>query len=834
MKKWMRSIFSLLLVRSLLPVWCLLPVWPAGRAHGEPAPSQANLIRSGNLSVEAFDDGFYALRSTTIPGDVLRSEVEADTAAGTLRSSFYPRHLSTVASFDDALGSGQLLTVTHTGLPGTPDLVCEFRVYEGQPWGDIRVSVSNSTAKAIEVHAIRVLKSNAGAVLQLNGPASQDRVLSDDFSENPVQLMDLGEPKNGLHLGFGSQLTYNKKSGQSIFLGALSADRFLTGFHLLSTTGPDAHLLSYDVSDTGTDAATGDQSKEFPSGHPDPFRVQAPAGTSISSERLMFAIGSDYHAQLECYGRVIRILHKALVTTPTPIGWWSWTAYYYGVTQNTVLTNASWLKQNIESLGYKYVFVDEGYQYARGEYATPDGKAFPLGMAYTCHQVEDQGLKFGLWVAPFEVSERSWVYEHHPDWLVHNLAGEPIHIGKVSPKTDDLYALDTTNPGAQEYLHSTYRTLVKNWGTHLIKMDFMDSSAVEGVHYRPNTTALEALRTGLEIIRQTVGDDVVLDKDGSFMLTPVGLVNAGRIGQDTGHTFASTHDAATGVAARYYMNRNFYVSDPDAFTVSKQVIPDRGWHGNKIPLTLDEAEASIALAAVSGGMFEIGDDLPALGASPERLALVKNADLLDMTRLSRAAVPLDLMTYRPEDKQPSVFLLKESPRQQILIVFNWTEEARSHTLGLDTLGLKASGSYTATDVLRGAAAPMDSRTLALTLPPHSVRMLKLIDTSVPDTAPVFDAHAPAAGLAGALLELHAVAASVDAPVLDYHWEFGDGVSAGGAEVSHAYTQPGQYIVTVTATGLNGRTAGNTLAISITGMVPTVYDPAGKERYHGAQ
>jgi hypothetical protein len=100
---------------------------------------------------------------------------------------------------------------------------------------------------------------------------------------------------------------------------------------------------------------------------------------------------------------------------------------------------------------------------------------------------------------------------------------------------------------------------------------------------------------GLEIIRSTVGDDVVLDKDGSFMLTPVGIVNTGRIGQDTGHTFGSTHDAATGVAARYYMNRNFYVSDPDAFTVSRQVIGDRGWHGNKVPLTLDEAEASIAL-----------------------------------------------------------------------------------------------------------------------------------------------------------------------------------------------------------------------------------------------
>ncbi len=309
----------------------------------------------------------------------------------------------------------------------------------------------------------------------------------------------------------------------------------------------------------------------------------------------------------------------------------------------------------------------------------------------------------------------------------------------------------------------------------------MDSSAVEGVYYRPNTTALEALRIGLEIIRETVGDDVVLDKDGSPMLTPVGIVNTGRISQDTGHTFESTYDAAMGVAARYYMHRNFYISDPDAFTVSKQVIPDRVWHGNKRPLTLDEAEASIALSAVSGGMFEIGDDLPALGASPERVALVRNADLLDMVRLSRAAVPLDLMTYSQQDRQPSVFLLKEDPRQQILAVFNWTVETRSRTIGLDVLGLRANASYTATDVLRGGAVPIENGKLVIAQPPTSVRMIKLIDTSVPETPPAFNVHALSAGQAGVLVEFHALAASADAPVLGYHWEFGDGVSADGVE-----------------------------------------------------
>jgi alpha-galactosidase len=67
-------------------------------------------------------------------------------------------------------------------------------------------------------------------------------------------------------------------------------------------------------------------------------------------------------------------------------------------------------------------------------------------------------------------------------------------------------------------------------------------------------------------------------------------------------------------------------------------------------------------------------------------------------------------------------------------------------------------------------------------------------------------------------------------VLGYHWDFGDGVGADGGDVSHAYTQPGRYTVTVTATGLNGRSSLKTLSISLTGKVPTTYDPAAKKRY----
>ena len=76
----------------------------------------------------------------------------------------------------------------------------------------------------------------------------------------------------------------------------------------------------------------------------------------------------------------------------------------------------------------------------------------------------------------------------------------------------------------------------------------------------------------MKIIREAVGDEVVLDKDGSPMLNTVGIVDTGRISQDTGHSFDASRDAASGIAARYFMNRNYFIADPDAFTVSTQAL----------------------------------------------------------------------------------------------------------------------------------------------------------------------------------------------------------------------------------------------------------------------
>jgi alpha-galactosidase len=241
------------------------------------------------------------------------------------------------------------------------------------------------------------------------------------------------------------------------------------------------------------------------------------------------------------------------------------------------------------------------------------------------------------------------------------------------------------------------------------------------------------------------------------MLNPVGIVDAGRISQDTGHTFDASRDAAPGIAARFYMNRNYFVADPDALTVATQVVDDQAWHGGQKPLTLDEAKVSIALAAVAGGMFEIGDDLPTLGSSADRLALVKNRDLINMARLGHASIPIDLMSYAPSDQQPSIFLLKQDKRQTILTVFNWTEQAQNRKIDLPSLGLQESGKYQIANMLDGGSCcgTDSSNSLNFAQPPHSVRMLKLIDTTLPELPPAFDVNAVASGKTGATLTFSA-------------------------------------------------------------------------------
>ena len=317
------------------------------------------------------------------------------------------------------------------------------------------------------------------------------------------------------------------------------------------------------------------------------------------------------------------------------------------------------------------------------------------------------------------------------------------------------------------------------------------------------------------------------------MLPPVGLVDEGRISSDSAHTFQTTKALASGVAARFYMNRNYFLNDPDAYNVTSESPIARGRQGSgPAGPSLSEAQASIVLSAVSGGMYEIGDDLPILGAEKDRLDLVKNPDLLAMAKISRAATPVDLLSYDAADEQPSIFFLREDPRQSMLAVFNWSDQPRSHTLQLADLGLAANRAYQASDVLNQAeAVAVNEGTVRLdNMPRHSVRVIKLIDRSAPAAAPTMTTNVSAEAQVSQPVAFSALAREDGVPALAWRWDFGDGTTADGPNASHTYTRDADFTVQLTAEGLDGVTAHQSFTVKVTGSLVPAGDVLQNRRY----
>jgi alpha-galactosidase len=99
---------------------------------------------------------------------------------------------------------------------------------------------------------------------------------------------------------------------------------------------------------------------------------------------------------------------------------------------------------------------------------------------------------------------------------------------------------------------------------------------------------------------------------------------------------------------------------------------------------------------------------------------------------------------------------------------------------------------------------------------------------ISEAPPSFGVNAGLTGKIGNTLTFSATS-SPETPILDYHWDFGDGVVLDGAKVTHAYTQSRTYTLQITAMGLDAITTSKSLRVVITGNIPTTFVPAEKVR-----
>lgn len=172
-----------------------------------------------------------------------------------------------------------------------------------------------------------------------------------------------------------------------------------------------------------------------------------------------------------------------------PMGWNSWDCYGAAVNEEILLKNADYMAQNLKEYGWKYIVCDIQWYNATAhsshyqdfsdlcmdEYGrlVPATNRFPSsnnenGFRYIAEYIHKRGLKFGIHI--MRGIPRSAVHDNLPVKGTEYRARAIAHASSICCWNTDMYGLDSTRPGAQEYYDSII-DLYASWGVDFIKVD---------------------------------------------------------------------------------------------------------------------------------------------------------------------------------------------------------------------------------------------------------------------------------------------------------------------------------------------------------------------------
>jgi alpha-galactosidase len=265
---------------------------------------------------------------------------------------------------------------------------------------------------------------------------------------------------------------------------------------------------------------------------------------------------------------------------PAPTVWCSWYHYFTEVTEADMVENLDAMDRL--RLPVDVVQLDDGYQAELGDWLTLSDRFASL--PDLVGRIRDRGRRAGIWVAPFLVGARSEVARRHPEWLVGgpHPDGPPASAGHNWDQ--DLFGLDTTHPGAVDWLTEVFGTLA-GYGFDYFKIDFVYGAALPGRRHSPDVPGVAAYRHGVRAIRAAIGDAYLLGC-GAPILPSIGLVDAMRVSPDIALHYEpvggdmsqpSQRTAVLNGVARAYQHGRWWVNDPDCLVARPEVERREAW-----------------------------------------------------------------------------------------------------------------------------------------------------------------------------------------------------------------------------------------------------------------
>ena len=384
-------------------------------------------------------------------------------------------------------------------------------------------------------------------------------------------------------------------------------------------------------------------------------RLTIKPGETVELETFAIGYFDDVRVGLEAWADAVA-KRQNIKLPPQPCGYCTW--YHAGASNETAMVKQTEIAaKELAPYGFNFLQIDDGWQDGvkqngpRKNFTRvrADGP-YPSGMKQTADMIRSHGLTPGIWFMPFAGTWDDPWFKDHQDWFAKRADGKPFDTAWGGT------CFDMTNPDARRYLYDYVHQISHDWGYRFFKMDGLSTGAAvtpqyvnlaykddhlgDSVLHDPTKTNIEALRSGLRLVREAAGPDVFL---GCCAAEHAELRRGLRPGEchargtrQQGQQLEIGHRGPQIASRHYHLNGRVWYNDPDVAYV-------------RTSLTLDQARANASWVAITGQLFMVSDDFSKL--TPERLDVLKRV----MPAHGRQARPVDLL----EEEIPRIWLVTD-------------------------------------------------------------------------------------------------------------------------------------------------------------------------------
>lgn len=423
-------------------------------------------------------------------------------------------------------------------------------------------------------------------------------------------------------------------------------------------------------------------------------------------------------------------MNKNLCAMKPPMGWNSWNCYGASVNEEQLMGNAEYMAKHLKQYGWDYVVCDIQWsepnahstaynnftELEMDEYSRliPAVNRFPsaangAGFKPIADKIHALGLKFGIHI--MRGIPRQAVHRNTAIKGTSRTARQIASQFSLCPWNTDMYGIDCSKEGAQEYYNSIFE-LYASWDVDFIKVDDICNTEFNKANPYSAAAEIEAIRKAID----NCGRDMVLSlSPGPASLDAVDHMsknaNMWRMTGDFWDEWDKLKAMFERCSKWYPHVKEGCWPDCDMLPLGKIALYDNG--GRPTRFTKPEQLTVMTLWSVFRSPLIFGGELTA--NDDWTLSLLINEEVIAVNQNSHSAHPV------LDGEEIKVWTCTSEKDTCIAAVFNVSDEVKEYSLPLELFEMKNAkvhNLWTKDDIEADGS-------IGLVIEPHGAVMLEL-------------------------------------------------------------------------------------------------------------